>query len=232
MRDDITSDSFLNGAVSNSGTFRKSGGTGTFGLEGAFTNSGTIAINSGILSFDNGLSLAATSTLQFQLSSTTAGSGFGNLSQAATPTFAGALKITLGSSFAPSLGNSFDLFNWTNLGGANGAFASMQFPPLASGLKWDTSQLYMTGVLSVGAGLPGDFNQNGVVDAPDYVLWRDNLGTTYTQNDYNVWRTHFGQTAGGGTGATASAAVPEPTTLALLISGILAMSSGRCAMVS
>ena len=41
--------------------------------------------------------------------------------------------------------------------------------------------------------IPGDFNGNGVVDAADYVAWRKGLGTLYTQNDYNVWRAHFGQ---------------------------------------
>ncbi len=195
---DTTSDTYLNGSVANSGTFRKSGGTGTFGLEGAFTNSGTIAVNTGILSFDSSLSLATTSTIQFQLSGTTPGSGFGNLNQTGTPTFAGALKITLGPGFAPAIGNSFNLFDWTNIGSASGAFTSFQLPPLASGLKWDTSQLYASGVIAVATGLPGDFNQNGVVDAADYVLWRDNLAATYTQNDYNVWRTHFGQTGGSG----------------------------------
>ena len=67
------------------------------------------------------------------------------------------------------------------------------------------------------SGVAGDYNHNGVVDAPDYVLWRDNLGTTYTQNDYNVWRSHFGQTAGSGASAVVNAAVPEPTTFGLVM---------------
>ena len=62
----------------------------------------------------------------------------------------------------------------------------------------------------------GDFNGDGKVDAADYVTWRKGLGTIYTQNDYNVWRAHFGQTAGSGAGATANGAVPEPATLVLL----------------
>ncbi len=80
--------------------------------------------------------------------------------------------------------------------------------------------------------LPGDYNLNGVVDAADYVTWRKGLGTTYTQNDYNVWRAFFGQTAGSGAGAIASAAVPEPATLVMLIVGMLAMCSCRCAAES
>ena len=50
--------------------------------------------------------------------------------------------------------------------------------------------------------LPADFNTDGSVDAADYVVWRKGLGTTYTQNDYDNWRTHFGQTAGSSRGAT------------------------------
>jgi hypothetical protein len=65
------------------------------------------------------------------------------------------------------------------------------------------------------AGLPGDYNQNNVVDAADYVLWRKTLGTTgvpafsgadgdgdtiIDQDDYNVWRQNFGNTLPPGTG--------------------------------
>jgi hypothetical protein len=48
------------------------------------------------------------------------------------------------------------------------------------------------------------------------LLWRKGLGTTYVQNDYNVWRANFGRTAGAGSGASATAAVPEPKALVLL----------------
>jgi hypothetical protein len=39
-------------------------------------------------------------------------------------------------------------------------------------------------------GLPGDINGDGVVDAADYVAWRKDGGT---QDDYDTWRAHFGQ---------------------------------------
>jgi formylglycine-generating enzyme len=72
-------------------------------------------------------------------------------------------------------------------------------------------------VASTIPGLAGDYNHNNVVDPADYIIWRKGLGTTYSQNDYNVWRAHFGQTAGSGSGAGANASVPEPTTRVLLM---------------
>jgi hypothetical protein len=62
--------------------------------------------------------------------------------------------------------------------------------------------------------IPGDFNSNGAVDAADYVVWRKGLGTTYTQDHYNIWRAHFGEMAASGAALPSaeplSAAVPEP----------------------
>jgi amidase len=75
--------------------------------------------------------------------------------------------------------------------------------------------------------LPGDFNGDGIVDAADYVVWRNGLGTTYTKTDYNLWRSNFGRAASaeGSTGSDAertfteplSPAVPETPTMLLCI---------------
>jgi hypothetical protein len=77
--------------------------------------------------------------------------------------------------------------------------------------------------------LVGDYNNDGKVDASDYVTWRRQLGAaTITnrdpnnagvigQSDYNAWRAHFGQTSSSGTSFSANAAVPEPTALRLLM---------------
>ena len=71
----------------------------------------------------------------------------------------------------------------------------------------------------------GDYNGNGVVDAPDYNVWRDtflsvdDLRADGNDNgiidapDYNAWRDNFGATA---------ASVPEPTNLLLLAMATLA----------
>ncbi len=64
--------------------------------------------------------------------------------------------------------------------------------------------------------LQGDYDYNGVVDGADYVLWRNGLGTTFTQNDYHVWRANFSRTSDSSSGARTNAAAPEPATLEML----------------
>jgi hypothetical protein len=86
---------------------------------------------------------------------------------------------------------------------------------------------YSTNQFVLQVGLAGDFNNNGTVDAADYTVWRKGLGTTYTQNDFNVWRANFGQTAGIGAIGGANATVPEPTTLAMLVVSAVGVSTRR-----
>ncbi len=71
------------------------------------------------------------------------------------------------------------------------------------------------------AGLLGDYNGNGVVDAADYVLWRkggpllneaDTPGVI-NDADYAEWRARFGNPSGLGSG---SMAVPEPAAAVLV----------------
>jgi hypothetical protein len=84
-------------------------------------------------------------------------------------------------------------------------------------------------------GINGDYNANGVVDAADYVVWRDNSGTTNVlpndptggtigSNQYNTWRGNFGLTAGAGSGVGTGGAVPEPTSLAFGLCALLGIS--------
>ena len=50
----------------------------------------------------------------------------------------------------------------------------------------------------------GDFNSDGVFDAADYTLWKDNGGD---QIDYRTWKDNFGESIASGSGADH---VPEP----------------------
>jgi hypothetical protein len=77
----------------------------------------------------------------------------------------------------------------------------------------------------------GDYNGDGVVNAADYTVWRDTLGSTTDLRadgngdgvidaaDYGAWATNFGKVYSNGSGAASSAAVPEPASLMLLAMG-------------
>jgi len=74
--------------------------------------------------------------------------------------------------------------------------------------------------------LTGDYNGNHVVDAADYVVWRNKNGPAA---DYTAWRNNFGKTggAGSGTGGSGTSAVPEPAALACLLIAISARLAAR-----
>jgi hypothetical protein len=83
----------------------------------------------------------------------------------------------------------------------------------------------------------GDYDQNGIVDGADYVVWRDKLGQsivlpndstpgTVSQSDFEVWRARFGQTADRGAGADVSAAIPEPEAFVILILVVVGLICG------
>lgn len=77
-----------------------------------------------------------------------------------------------------------------------------------------------------------DYNNDGAVDAADYTVWRDSVGSTGTglaadgnadgvvdQNDYGIWKANYGLSAPGGS----SVAVPSPAAsalAALVVSGV------------
>ncbi|MGE3242431.1 MAG: matrixin family metalloprotease, partial [Pirellulales bacterium] len=79
----------------------------------------------------------------------------------------------------------------------------------------------------------GDFNDDGIVDASDYSVWRDNLGAAdeagilgrgdglngVDEGDFAVWQSHFGTVYPPG--VLGSGAVPEPILAANLAAGAL-----------
>jgi hypothetical protein len=109
------------------------------------------------------------------------------------------------------------------------------------------NEFYLDNIRAIGAPatLPGDYNQNGAVDAADYVLWRDTLDQTVTpgtgadgsgpagqpdgvvdSHDYNFWRAQFGETATTAAASLISSAVPEPASW-LLFAGLFITAAWR-----
>jgi hypothetical protein len=75
-------------------------------------------------------------------------------------------------------------------------------------------------VVSAPAELPGDYNEDGMVDAADYTVWRNHFGAAMslpneaatpgmvTSDDYDVWKQHVGATTGGGSSLASPVAEP------------------------
>ncbi len=141
---------------------------------------------------------------------------FSNLAAGGTSAFQALLNPTrLGSLFASYTLN----LSGENLPGAQNQTLTLQL---------------MASVIP--AGIAGDYNENGSIDAADYTLWREANGTSavlpndstpgsVTQADYDVWVNNFGA------GAAAASAVPEPAALGLLVLAIGALFSARLGLI-
>ena len=107
----------------------------------------------------------------------------------------------------------------------------------------EDNMLFLDDLSAFGIAHPsGDYNQNGVVDAPDYVLWRKTLGQAganlvadgngdgkIDDGDYDIWRANFGKSIALGATGSGSGAVPEPATLSLTLlaaCGLLLLGRG------
>jgi autotransporter-associated beta strand protein len=135
------------------------------------------------------------------------------------------------------------VFNLTNIGGMtagtyslidyagtlNGSINNMSFGALPSGFQYSlVNNTAATSIdLIVSPLLVGDFNNNGVVDTADYVAWRRNVGQpagTLPNDDtglvigdeqYALWRAHFGMTSSDA--SELPAAAPEPNSFSCML---------------
>jgi uncharacterized protein YkwD len=120
--------------------------------------------------------------------------------------------------------NADGTYNVTFSGGSFATFATTASVIAGRNVKVD----YLAQMIAM---LLGDYNENGIVDAADYVVWRKKLGSGTAlpnddtpgvgNDDYARWRARFGNTnIPPGSGAGASIAIPEPSTLAMLIAAM------------
>jgi hypothetical protein len=140
----------------------------------------------------------------------------------------GAIEVVLINGFQPVLGNSFTVLS-TNIGNVGGQF-DIENIPVFNGLTFDVVYNPKSVVLQVVAasGLAGDYNEDGAVDAADYVVWRKNPDAFGGDPaGYNTWRTNFGTTAGGGAGTSTgrSTTVPEPASILLAFMAAIAVTA-------
>jgi hypothetical protein len=88
-------------------------------------------------------------------------------------------------------------------------------------------------------GIAGDFNQDGLVDAADFVVWRNSVGQTgaglaadgngdgtVNQTDHALWRANFGLGVPVVPTPLQSSALPEPATaVSLLVTWLFALAA-------
>jgi hypothetical protein len=146
----------------------------------------------------------------------------------------GNIEILTHSGWMPNAGDEFDLLFADEL---RVSAASLMNPVLPDGLAAGLSlvdldsgdfagkQALRLTIQPVLEPLAGDFNRDGTIDAADYVVWRDGLGTTFTQPDYDVWRANFGNTRASG--VTSHAAVPEQATMPIALLALAGVAAFR-----
>jgi hypothetical protein len=220
---------------------------GDFSGGGALAGGGTASFegdlspgnSAGLLSFGSNVELQDSSSLIIEVGGTGRGSEYDALDVEGTVSLDGTLEVALADFgnglFQPRLGDEFLLI--ASDGGITGQFTAAVLPSLGSQLQW---QLDATASqLALAVELEGDFNRDGIVNAADYIVWRNSDGQSGAllpadadadgsvgAGDYERWRANFGLTAAGlGTGL--AAAVPEPGTLMLFLVGIATLGLGR-----
>jgi hypothetical protein len=198
----ITGGGTLGGNLQNAGILAPGDGLGTF----------TVAVN---------YTQTATGRLNIEIGGHTRGSEYDLLSIGGAASLGGQLGVTLTNGFIPAGGDAYDILDWNSL---SGTFSNIMLPTLPGGMQWNTSQLYLSGKLSVvGPAVIGDYNDNGTVDMADYIVWRKGLGTRYTVSDYNLWRSRLGGSSGSGSAINGlpQTAVPEPAVTKTLLAAAL-----------
>jgi hypothetical protein len=130
------------------------------------------------------------------------------------------------------------------LGGIQGRLITAKNSSLGAGLFLEEID-YTTDprkiVVQIRSVVDGDYNNNGITDAADFILWRKTFGTAVANGtgadgnhsgiidaeDYNIWRSQFGAIFSAAAGSGAIALLPEPATISLAVGILLPLMSRR-----
>ncbi len=183
----------------------------------------------------------ATGLFVAEIGGENAGSDYDQLLVGNQAELAGALRVVIVDGFTPDVGDQFTVIDARTL---NGEFDTVSAVDENDVFDWDVTVLYSplgqpgnVVVQIADQSLIGDYNGNGVVDAADYTVWRDTLGQMgmdlaadgdhdhqIDDDDYDIWKSHFGNLAGSGANAHSLTSVPEPESLILW----LCVATGAC----
>jgi hypothetical protein len=131
------------GAVVNTGTIQALTLGHSFGLHGAFTNSGTLDVLDGnTVTAGAGFTQTGTGTLLVHVGGQPAGNDFSKLVVTGTANLAGTLSILLANGFTPSAGS---LYTFLTAAVVNGTFDTLTGTDLGNGLafhaRYDTNKV-------------------------------------------------------------------------------------------
>jgi hypothetical protein len=144
--------------VFDGGSVTLANGTISVGTSGAGTVNATRGGTFDISHRNDGTNIGNTINGNLTLGSTTAttvhlasDTDYANLDVSKTLTVAGTLNVVLDGAYSPTNGKTFDLFDWGQTGNLTSTFSNVDFSlaPLASGLSWDTTNLYTQGIIAV-----------------------------------------------------------------------------------
>jgi T5SS/PEP-CTERM-associated repeat protein len=223
------------------------GGEAHAAFHDPFTNNGNLLVMPGaeLLTLEN-LIFGAGSSLTIELEQLPsdvpggdATEAFGQVQVTGQTTLAGTLNVSLAGDFSPMVGDTYQIL--TSLDGRSGTFTTENLPTLSGGMGWDVQYGTNAVILAVVSALAGDFNADGVVDAADYTVWRNNLGDAHeadlhhngdggavTASDYQWWKQHYGNSiSASGAVDGNSSVVPEPTATLMIVTGLIALSVQR-----
>jgi len=243
------------GNFTNEGTVFVGGDNTNVSFVDEFLNFGTLQVdpNISLVMFLDNLTLGGSGSLSTTFGGRPTGQEISLISSAEDMFLGGSLSASLFSapgvpSFSPQPGDQFEIIS--TAGDLVGDFASVQLPGCINGgttcfvgfpdYNLDVYFIQAFGVQAAGSG--ADFNGDGIVDEIDLAVWRQNLGGTgpagdangdgiVNSLDYYVWLDQVGTPGmppGAGSGSGGLAAVPEPASFAILLSGgLLALAWRR-----
>ncbi|MFZ2644495.1 MAG: M36 family metallopeptidase, partial [Verrucomicrobiia bacterium] len=197
--------------------------TGTGAITGVITNAGSIAPGDslGTITANNSLTLLGSSLLMMELAGTSDWL-YDQINVAGTLTFGGSLTLSLLDGFTVSLGDRFDLFDFSS---SSGSFSQFNLPTLSPLLYWDTSALYTSGEIEADVLPPGvivwGYNDSGQTNVP---VGLTAVAAISAGEGYNVALRNDGTVVAWGGNGNGETNVPAG------LSGVSAISAGSHSM--